>query len=90
MAQTFKLKKGEILFDSDKILIIDEAIKQRQIRLLTSGMWTVYGILSVLRYLKTGDEFLLWTGLIIGIGHFILLITFLTRTVKKEISIKEI
>jgi len=27
--------------------------------------WIVYGILSLLRYQKTGDQFLLWSGIII-------------------------
>ena len=90
MTQTFKLKKGEISFERDKIIISDDARKQRLIMLLFSSMWTVYGILSVIRFLKTGDKFLLWTGLFIGIAHFLLLITFLIRTAKREIAINEI
>lgn len=31
MTQTFKLKKGEILFDQDKITIKDDAKKQKWI-----------------------------------------------------------
>lgn len=53
-------------------------------------MWTVYGILSVLRYIKTGDEFLLWLGIIIGLLHFILLIFWLFITSKSEIDLVEI
>ena len=85
MKQTFKLKKGEILFDEDKIFIKDDAKKQRNLTLLSSSMWTIYGTLSVLRYFKTGDQFLLWTGLFIGLGHFVIFILILHRTVKNEI-----
>jgi hypothetical protein len=85
MTQTFKLKKGEILFDDDKIIIKDDAKKQRNLTLLSSSMWTIYGTTSVLRYFKTGDQFLLWTGLFIGIAHFVIFILNLRRTVKSEI-----
>src|SRR5665647_1640014 len=85
MKQTFKLKKGEILFYDDKIIIKDDAKKQRNLTLLSSSMWTIYGTLSVLRYFKTGDQFLLWTGLLIGIAHFVIFILNLRRTVKTEI-----
>ena len=85
MKHTFKLKKGEILFDDDKIIIKDDAKKQRGLALLSSSMWTIYGTLSVLRYFKTGDQFLLWTGLFIGIAHFVVFILNLRRTVKSEI-----
>jgi hypothetical protein len=80
MTQTFKLKKGEILFDRDKIIISDDAVKQKRQTLLTSSLWTFFGTISVLRYLKTGDKFLLWSGLLIGIGHFLIVVWTLSRT----------
>jgi len=90
MEQTFKLKNGEILLGQDKIVITDDAKKQYRTRLISSGVWTLYGILSVLRYQKTGDQFLLWSGLIIGTGHLIILLLALFRTTKSEIPLKEI
>lgn len=88
--QTFKLIKGEITFDSDKIIIMDDAKKQKRLRQTTSIMWTIFGIISVLRYLKTGDQFLLWTGLIIGIGHLIIVVFTLFQTAQSEISLTDI
>ena len=85
MKQTFKLKNGEIIFDNDKIIIKDDAKKQRNITLFSAGMWTIFGTLSVVRYFKTGDQFLLWTGLFIGIAHFVIFIFNLRRTAKREI-----
>lgn len=91
MIQNFKFQNGELSFYEDKIVIADNDKKHYRFRLFTSGMWTIYGILSVLRYLRTGDQFLLWTGLIIGIGHFMILIwTLFLRTSKSEIRKSEI
>jgi hypothetical protein len=90
MIQTFKLKKGEILFDEDKIIIKDDAKKQKRLTLLSSIMCTIYGTLSVLKYFKTGDQFLLWTGLLIGIGHFPILVFTLFRTSQSEISLNNV
>jgi hypothetical protein len=90
MIQTFKLKKGEISFDRDKIIISDDADKQKRQTLLTSSLWTFFGITSVLRYLKTGDPFLLWTGLLIGIGHFLIVVWTLFRTTQSEISLNDV
>jgi hypothetical protein len=90
MIQTFKLKNGELSFEEDKIVITDSAKKQNRNWLISSGVWTVYGILSVLRYFKTGDPFLLWTGLFIGIAHFVILVRTLFRSAKSEILRSEI
>jgi hypothetical protein len=61
MIQTFKVKKGEISFETDKVKISDNSRKQNRIQLFSSAMWTIYGAISVLRYLKTGDQFFLVT-----------------------------
>lgn len=90
ITQEFKLKKGEVLFEKDKVVISDDAGKQKALAMLTSGFWVIYGTFSVLRYLKTGDQFLLWTGLFIGAFYSAVLILWLFRTVKKEIALSEI
>lgn len=90
MLHTFKLKKGELSFEKDMIVITDDASQQKRRTLLTSGVWAMYGTLSVLRYLKTGDQFLLWTGLFIGIAHLVVCISALFRTVEPKISFDDI
>ena len=90
MDKTFELKKGKIVFGEDKIIITDNARKQRIQFLIISGLWVFYGTMSVLRYLKTGDQFLLWTGLLIGIAHFLLFVVYLFRSVKSEISMNDV
>jgi hypothetical protein len=90
MNKTFKLKKGEISFESNGVKISDNSKKQYLLQLLSSGMWTIYGITSVLRYLKTGDQFLLWTGLFIGIAHLVIFTINLFRSNKNEILFDDI
>lgn len=90
MKQTYKLKNGEISFDDEGIIILDNAKKQYRVRVLSSTLWTFYGISSVLRYMKTGDQFLLWTGLFIGIAHFTILILTFFRSTKNEIKMDDI
>lgn len=74
----------------DKILIQDNAKREHIISMVSSALWTFYGIISVLRYFKTRDEFLLWTGLLIGTAHFVLFILSLFRTTKAEIDLAEV
>jgi len=90
MKQTFTLKKGNISFDKDTITITDNAKKQHRISLFSSSAWTLYGIISVVRFAQTGNQFLLWTGLAIGIANIVALIMMLFRTSKSEIRKSEI
>ena len=90
MTPTFKLKKGEISFEIDKIKISDNSRIQKINQLLSSGIWTIFGTISVLRYMKTGDQFLLWTGLFIGIAHFIIFILNLLRSNQSEVLLDDI
>jgi hypothetical protein len=85
MRKTFKLEKGGISFDANKIRISDNSKKVNKIQLLSSGIWTIYGTISVLRYLKTSDQFSLWTGLFIGIAHFVIFILLLLKSNQSEV-----
>ena len=86
MEQKYSIKNGEIIFDENKIVIIDSAKKEIRTKILLSSIWTVYGILSVFRGLKTEDQFVLWSGLFIGIAHLIILIFTIFRTSKNTIE----
>ena len=88
--QTFRLKKGDIVFENDRIIISDDAVKQKKFTIGHSGLWTFFGIISVLRYLQTGDPFLLWTGLFIGLGHLMILVFTVFRTVTGEILLTDV
>jgi hypothetical protein len=90
MRQTFTLKKGEITFEGDRITISDNAKRQKWWTIFTSGMWIIYGSATILKYPKTGDEFMLWSGILIGSVQLLILILTLSRTVKSEIWLNEV
>lgn len=90
MKKIFKLKKGEILFDEDKIIIKDDAIKQKWMLASILCLGTIYGILTFLRYFKTGSQFDFWYGLIVGLLGILVLILWLLRSVRSEISLDEV
>ena len=90
MIQTFKFNKAEISFENDKIIISDDAKQQLRRTQFTSAIWVFYGTLSILRYMNTGDQFLLWSGLIIGLGHLVIFIMILFRSTQNEIPNNEI
>ena len=90
MEQKYSIKNGEIIFDENKIVIIDSAKKEIRTKILLSSIWTIYGILSVFRGLKTDDQFVLWSGLFIGIAHLVILIFTIFRTGKNTIENKDI
>lgn len=90
MTQTFKFNKAEISFENDKIIISDDAKQQLRRTQFTSGIWVLYGTLSILRFLKTGDQFLLWSGLIIGLGHLVVFVMILFRSTQNEIPFDEV
>lgn len=90
MDQTFKLKNGELLINDKGLLISDDARKQRLRWFFLSILWIFYGTGSVIRFIKMGDQFFLWTGLIIGISHLVVLVSTLLKTDKKELLFSEI
>jgi hypothetical protein len=58
------IQKREIFSESDKVIILI-ILKQNLVQLFFTGIWAIYGTLSIYRSLKTGDQFLLWSGLFI-------------------------
>ncbi len=72
---------GQITFRESDIEIIDNALKQQQNNRAVCFVWFGFGILSVLRYIITGDHYMLWSGVFISLGHFIyFIITFFNST----------
>ena len=49
MRQTFTLKKGEITFEGDRIIISDNAKRQKWWTSFTSVMWIIFGSATVLK-----------------------------------------
>ena len=65
MHKKFNIHKGEISFLENGLEINDQGRWSKRIYIIMGVCWIVYGILSLLRYYKTGDQFLLWSGIII-------------------------
>ncbi|MEI6138440.1 MAG: ParA family protein [Mariniphaga sp.] len=87
----FKLKqKGEIIFEKNKIIINDDAKKQKVLMLSISGLVTIFGVLTFLRYLKGSEPFMLWSGLFYFISSLSIPVIYLLRSVKSEILRNEI
>jgi len=65
MKKKFTIHNGEISFLDNGLEINDHSMKSKWIYIILGFCWILYGILSLLRYTKTGDNFLLWSGIII-------------------------
>jgi predicted membrane protein len=90
MIQTFKLKKGEILFDNDKIIINDNAKKQRFFILWLSCCGSIFGIGFAFNSLQSNEQIRLWLGLLIGLLNISGLILWLLRSAQSEISLSDV
>lgn len=90
MSQTFKLLKGEILFDEDKIIIKDDAKKQKWMWAFLLLLTTIYAIRGLVRSYQTSDQFDYWYGSILGLLGILFLALILLKSVRSEISLKEV
>ena len=90
MSQTFKLLKGEILFDEDKIIIKDDAKKQKWFWSLLLFFNTIYVGRTFVKSYQNGDQFDFWYGLILGLSGILLLVLFLLSSVRSIIPLKEV
>ncbi len=86
----FKLTTGKLAISKGEIMITDDGIRQYRYRLFSAIGWMFFGVISIFRYFKTGDDFLLYTGVVIAVGHLIALILTLLRTNAKTLDINEV
>lgn len=90
MIKTLKLERGEISLEENKIVINDKAKRDNFSLLLLGSVGIVFGFTSIGSYLKTNDEFLLWSGLFIGVANLVILIFTVFRSNKSKIRLEEI
>ena len=90
MRPPFKLEKGEILFDEEKIIIKDDAKKQKWLSLLIVCMGIMNLILISLKSYKNGEQLRFWFELIIILIGILLLTILLLRSVRSEISLNDV
>ncbi len=86
----YKTKKGELSFDEKGLTITDDIKSQKLLMFFNASLSAAFGVTSILRYTKTGDQFLLWSGLFIGIGSLISFVIILFRSTKMNIGKDEI
>ena len=86
----YKTRKGELSFDEKGFTITDDIKSQKLLMFFNASLSTAFGVTSILRYTKTGDQFLLWSGLFIGIGSLISFVIILFRSTKMNIGKDEI
>ena len=90
MDNTFELKRGKLVFEQDKILIIDDAKRQKRARILSALFLLVMGAYEIYRYTQKSEDQFLRSGLmVIGVG-LILIVLALLVNVQNEIDLKEV
>jgi len=90
MDNIFELKKGKLVFEADKILISDDVKYQRRMRFISAIFLVALGIFNIYNYMRTNDDHLLRSGLLVGaIGLFFVVNAFLVN-VQAEIALKDV
>ena len=90
MKQTFKLKKGQISFEKDKIHISDKAKSDKYFRLSTNLIFLVLGIINIRKFYWEGDNFFYFFWIILEV---LILMTFevlLLRSTKSLILLDDL
>ena len=90
MTQTFTLKKGEILFEEDKIIISDKAKIYRYLTLISSGLWILIAIKKGFKLEQSNDESLYLIFIILGILNLLLFVVTLFRSTKSIILLDDV
>lgn len=90
MTQTFKLKRGQISFEKDRIIISDYAKFDKYSRLITNIFLFVLGVTNIRRFYLEGNQKLYYLWIILLV--LILLISTITisKSAKSVILFKEI
>jgi len=87
MDNTFELKRGKLVFEQDKIVITDDAKRQKRARILSALFLLVMGAYEIYRYTQRSEDQYLRCGLmVIGVG-LILIVLALLVNVQNEIDL---
>ncbi len=86
----FQIGDGHITFSENEIIIDDKSRRTNIMMVISSCLWLIFSVFSILRYHRTNEEFHLWVGLLIGIGHLLILGILFFRSTKSKVSLDEI
>jgi len=90
MERTFRLKKGEIVFGADKLIITDEALMKWRMLLFFSTSALILGLTSLIAWFTPGDQYQSWLGFLLGIAFILALVAAPFRSFQNEIDLKEV
>jgi len=90
MAQTFRLKYGEIKFENDRICISDKAKNQKYVTLFTTGFWTLITLKNTFKYEQPTTDFFYFVWVTLGLLNIILFIATLFKSTKSIILMDEV
>lgn len=90
MIQTFRLKKGQITFAEDRIIISDKAKEQKVMTLLSTGVYSIFGLMNINKFEQTGDEFFYIFWVVITILGLIMFAVNIFSSTKSVIHLTDI
>ena len=87
--KSLELHRGTLTIYDNKVVIEDRSDGFKW-QYLSTIMWLIFGIFSVIKYYKGGESFYLWSGLLITGLYLIIGVNMLFMTNAKEILFTEI
>jgi len=90
MTQIFRLKKGQISFEKDKIIISDEAKSVKYFALSINVFGLVLGITNLFKFYKSGDKFFFTAWLVLVIILLPIFAFTLSRSTKSSILLADV
>ncbi len=90
MDNTFELKKGKLVFETDKIVITDNAQYKRRYAIFQSVIALVLAGSFIFKYIKTGEKSSLTFAIFMGLFGLMKLLFELMKSAQSEISFKEV
>ena len=90
MTQTFKLKRGQISFEKDKIYISDKAKSDKYFRLTMNLFLLVFGIINIRKFYREGDHFYYFFWIILVVVILLTFAVLLLKSTKSLILLDEV
>ena len=90
MNKTFKLKKGQISFDEDRIIISDYAKFHKYYRLSINLFLFVLGIINIRKFYLEMNQFYLYLWIILVVVILLILAITISRSTKSVILFEEV
>jgi len=90
MNNTFELKKGTLVFETDKIVITDNARYEKRYRLISSSILIFFGLYELIKYLGKSEMFSFRFGLLMGASGLVNLAFEYFKSSQSEIYYKDV